>query len=135
MYIDSNIFIYAAVDTNKTGKHCRTIIQKISDKQCTVAASYLILDEVLWILKKQVGKDNAIKITKAMLSLPIKWIEVDSSVIFTMVDIFEKTALDPRDALHIASMKKSGISSILSEDTDFNNIEGITRISVSQFLQ
>jgi len=90
---------------------------------------------VIWVLKKKVGGDDAIKITKAMLSTPIKWAGVDKFVIIRMVDIFEKTRLDPRDAMHLASMKEPGESFIISEDADFDNVDGVERISISKCVE
>ena len=135
MYIDSNIFIFASMDKRKLGENCRKIIKLINEQKISCAASFLIIDEVMWILKKNVGRESAIKITKAMLSMPIKWIEVDKSVIIKMIDVFKKTILDPRDAIHIASMKELGISSIVSEDNDFDKVDGIERVTVSEFIE
>ncbi len=69
-------------------------------------------------MKKDVGKDCAIKIAKAMLSMPIKWIVIDKSVIIRMVD-----------AIHLSSMKDVGLSVIVSEDDDFDTVDGIERIN------
>ena len=135
MYIDSNIFIFASMDKGKLGENSRTIIKLINEQKISCAASFLILDEVMWILKKNVGREDAIKIAKAMLSMPIKWIEVDKLVVIKMINIFEKTKLDPRDAIHIASMKTLGLSSIVSEDNDFDKIDGIKRVTVSEFIE
>ncbi len=135
MYIDSNVFIFAATDKDKKGKNCRRIIELISQKKLICTSSYLVIDEVVWVLKKHIGKKDAIKITKAMLSLPIKWIELDKSIILKMIDILEKTNLDPRDAIHLASMMHSGLSSIISEDADFDKIDEIQRINASKFIE
>ena len=135
MYIDSNIFIFASIDKGKLGENSRAIIKLINEQKISCAASFLILDEVMWILKKIVGRGDAIKIAKAMLSMPIKWIEVDKSVVIKMINIFEKTKLDPRDAIHIASMKTLGLSSIVSEDNDFDKVDGIKRVTVSEFIE
>jgi len=35
-------------------------------KKITCATSFLVVDEVMWILKKSVGRDSAIKIISAM---------------------------------------------------------------------
>ncbi|CAD7766796.1 MAG: hypothetical protein DNFNHJIP_00196 [Candidatus Argoarchaeum ethanivorans] len=70
-----------------------------------------------------------------MLSLPIKWIEIKKSVIIKMMDVYEKTTLDPRDAIHISSMKEVGLSVIVSEDDDFNNVVGIERIKASECIE
>ncbi|CAD6494152.1 MAG: PIN domain protein [Candidatus Argoarchaeum ethanivorans] len=135
MYIDSNIFIFAATGKEELGQNCRKIIKLINEQKITCAASFLVIDEVIWILKKEVGKDSAIKITKAMLSMPIKWIEIKKSVIIRMMDTYEKTTLDPRDAIHISSMKEVGLSVIVSEDDDFDKVEGIERINASECIE
>ncbi|MEE8358487.1 MAG: type II toxin-antitoxin system VapC family toxin [Candidatus Hydrothermarchaeales archaeon] len=135
MYIDSNIFIFAATDKGKLGQNCREIIKLINEQKIACAASFLVVDEVIWILKKSVGKDSAIKITKAMLSTLVKWIEIDKLVIIKMINIYEKTTLDPRDAIHIASMKKVGLSVIVSEDDDFDKVDGIERINASKCIE
>ena len=132
MYVDSNVFIFAATDSGKKGKNCRKIIDMISEKKMICAASYLVIDEVIWVLRKHVGKKDSIKIVKTLLSLPIKWIELDKSITLSMIEILEKTKLDPRDAIHLASMKKLGLSSIISEDSDFDKIKEIQRISASK---
>jgi len=135
LYIDSNVFIFAATDRGKLGQNCREIIRLINEQKITCAASFLVVDEAMWILKKRVGRDSSIKITKAMLSMPIKWVEVDKSVIIKMIDIFEKTTLDPRDAIHIASMKELGLSVIVSEDNDFDKVDGIKRVGASKCIE
>ena len=52
-----------------------------------------------------------------------------------MIDIFEKTILDPRDAVHIASMKELGLSLIVSEDADFDKVKGIERVNASKCIE
>lgn len=135
MYIDSNIFIFAATDKDELGQNCRELMELINEQKITCAASYLVVDEVIWILKKMVGKENAVKIVKTMLSMPMKWIVVDRPVIMKMVDIYGRTTLDPRDAIHVSSMKDIGLSVILSEDADFDKVEGIERISASECVK
>jgi len=135
LYVDSNIFIFAAADKGKPGQDCREIIRLINERKITCASSFLVVDEVMWILKKNVGKDLAVKIVKAMLSMPIKWIAIDKSVIIRMVDAYEKTQLDPRDAIHVSSMKEVGLSVIVSEDDDFDKEDGIERMNASKCIE
>lgn len=135
MYIDSNIFIFAATDNGGLGKKCREIISLINNHKITGASSFLVIDEVMWIVKKHVGREDAVAIIKAMLSLPVKWIEVDKSVIIKMTDVFENSVLDPRDAAHVASMKELGLSSILSEDADFDAVNGVERVTVAECIE
>ncbi len=134
MYIDSNIFIYAAIDKGRTGADCRDILDLIAKQKITCAASLLDIDELIWVVKKHQGKEKATKIAKAALSLPIKWIELDKSVVLRMLSVYEKTPLAPRDAAHVASMKEMGLTTILSEDRDFDKVQGIKRMTAADCL-
>jgi predicted nucleic acid-binding protein len=128
MYVDSNIFIFASIDNGELGDRCTHILEMISQRKIVCACSYLVVDEVAYILKKNVGKEDALVIIKAILSLPLRWIDVNRSVIIGMVEQMENMELDPRDSIHLASMKAHGIGSILTYDRDFEGIDGITRI-------
>ncbi len=135
MYFDSNIFIFAAIDKGKVGKTCRKIMTLIDKQRVLAAANYMVIDEVLWVLKKNIGKEDAIRIVKTILSMPIKWINMDEPIVLETMAVFEKTTLDPRDSVHIASMKKVGLTTIVSEDRDFDKVEGIVRKDASDFLK
>lgn len=134
MYFDSNIFIFAAIDRGKLGQNCREIMKLIDKQKISATASFIVIDEVLWVLKRNIGRDDAIKIAKTMLSMPIKWISVDESIILGAVEIFERTTLDPRDSIHISSMRNVGVTTMVSEDKDFDKLEGIERINASGCL-
>ncbi len=135
MYIDSNIFIYSTLDKDELGENCRKVLEKIENGSLNASSSYLVLDEVLWILQNEIGKKDALKSTKMFLSLPIKWIDVKRDIIFQTLNIYGNSDLDPRDAIHLASMKKAKMTTLLSEDSDFDQIEGIERKSVDKFLE
>ena len=47
-----------------------------------------------------------------------------------MLSLMEEHSLQPRDALHLATMHANNISLIVSEDKDFDNISFIERRSV-----
>ncbi len=135
MYIDSNIFIFASTDQDILGESCQKILDMIESGEIQAASSLLVLDEVIWVLKKNLGREVAIKISKATLSLPIKWIDVSKSIMIETIDSFQKYNLDPRDCLHLASMKNSGITTIISEDTDFDKVKSIKRIDAATLLE
>lgn len=132
MYIDSNILIYAAEDKGELGENCRRIIENGS---LNAASSFLALDEALRVLQNEIGKEDALKSTKMLLSLPVKWIEVKRGVIYQSLKIYEEDDLDPRDSIHIACMKKEKSTILLSEDDDFDGIDGIERRGVEEFLE
>ena len=135
MYIDANIFIFAAADTGKTGDQCRDIITRLEDRDISAASSYLVIDEVLWVLQHEIGRADAVRATRMILSLPVRWMDVKRDVTVTALRLYEATDLDPRDAFHVAVMKTAGLNTILSEDSDFDGIQGIQRISPAHLLE
>lgn len=135
MYIDSNIFIFAALDRTELGDNCRRVLEMIQNNDLTCASSYLTIDEVIWVLKKKLGKENAVRIAKASMSLPVRWIDIDRAIMSRMIEQFSDHNLDLRDSLHLSSMKSAGINTILSEDKDFDNVKGIKRLDVEGLLK
>ena len=134
MYFDSNIFIFAALNKGELGRDCRALLSLLESKQISGAASYLVADEVVWVLQRKKGKTEAVELAKALLSLPLRWAEVNQTVIIRTLEAYEKTKLDPRDALHLASMRELGLSSIVSEDKDFDGVAGLERLTAAQCL-
>ncbi|MFW6196043.1 MAG: type II toxin-antitoxin system VapC family toxin [Thermoplasmatota archaeon] len=135
MYIDSNVFIYSVIDNRTLGDNCREIIDRIERGKLSGASSYLVLDEVLWILQNEVGKEGSLEANRMFLSLPLKWLNVDRKTMFTSLKFYESTDLDPRDSIHLGSMREAGLTSILSEDGDFDDIEWIERMDAEGYLK
>ncbi len=133
MYIDSYILIYSALDNGELGGSCRNFLDQIIKGKVSAASSYLVLDEVLWILQKEMGKEDALKAVKMFLSMPVKWIDVKREVVYYWLNIYSRSDLDPRDALHLATMKEVGLTTIVTEDKDFEDIEGIQRIDIKEW--
>ncbi len=133
MYVDSNILIYSALDNKELGDSCRNLLDQIVKGKVSAASSYLVLDEVLWILQKEMGKKDALKAVKMFLSMPLKWIDVKREVVYYWLTIYSGSDLDPRDALHLATMKEVGLTTIVTEDKDFQDIEGIQRIDIKEW--
>jgi len=72
MYLDANIIIYATIDTTSLGENCRRILKAINELYIHCSISYLLINEVLYILKKHIGKKDTITIIEETLKQPIK---------------------------------------------------------------
>jgi predicted nucleic acid-binding protein len=135
LYVDSNIFISAILDERSIGKDCSKVLEMITDRRILCASSLLTMDEVLYVLRKKTSKDDSIRYVKSFFTMPIRWIEVDRATVIGMLEAVEKEDLKPRDAIHLSTMRMQGIDTILTEDTDFDGIEGIKRISPSDLIR
>ncbi|OQX19985.1 MAG: hypothetical protein BWK75_05175 [Candidatus Altiarchaeales archaeon A3] len=83
IYMDSNVFIYAALYPDVKGDNARKLIGKIENGEVIGVTSSLTFDEVFWIVKKERNFDMALEAGKALLLMRnLKFLTVDNSVIW-----------------------------------------------------
>jgi predicted nucleic acid-binding protein len=129
-YIDSNIFILALLNTDEEGVKARKIISKISSGEQAVT-SYLTLDEVMWKVKKFRSQKDAVNAAETMISTPnLLFITVDDEVMSKAIKAVKEINLDLRDAIHLGSMRKAGVTQIVSLDSHFDHVPQIKRIKI-----
>ena len=133
MYIDANVFVYAALDRGEKGEIARKIIDNISDGKTTAAISALVCDEVAWIVQKLTDRSASFETLSLIIELPLTWLDITYNCMIHALEYYKK-GLDPRDALHLGIMKEYNINVIMSEDTDFDSVPGIDRWSLKRAI-
>lgn len=131
-YIDTNVFIYAFINSEILGKLCRAIINNLHVGKIIGFTSCLTFDEFLWAVKK-IKPDSFIDMGKDLLDLNIKFIDVDKIILHHALDMILKYKLKPRDAIHAATMELNNIYNLISEDSDFDRIDWIKRNGIMNF--
>ena len=132
VYIDSNIFVYAAINNEKEGEKAREILKKVKEGTWEGTSSLLTIDEVLWIIQKNVGKEMAHEIICTILIYPnMHFVDITKSLISEAIYIYKQKNLDPRDAIHLATMNFKNTSIIATNDADFDHIDGKKRIKLN----
>ena len=127
-YLDSYVFIYAAVDTGSKGDLARALLARIQEGGFDAATSSLTYDEFFWKLSREKGFSAAVTCTKALMELPnLRILSVDEKVMLKAMELLGKYNLNIRDAIHASAALNNGISEIISEDRDFDTISGLTR--------
>ncbi len=128
MFVDSNIFILAALGQDKKAKACRTFLSKVEKGEQHAVTSLLVLDEVLKVLETHTkSRDKAAAKTSRFSLLPnLRVCDVTSKHFSESLKHF-KLGLEPRDALHVAAALDNSSGKILSYDKDFDSVSGIKR--------
>jgi len=127
-YIDSNVFIYAALDDGEKGEWCRDLLETIEKGEEKGGSSYLTYDEVFWKIGNSSSTEDALEATEVILTMPnLRFFEVDNEVIWETHQIISEKGLDPRDAIHATTAKIHGIYTIVSEDDDFDDLAEMDR--------
>jgi len=138
-YLDTNVIIYAIESHPKYGEKCKDILKAVENAELEVYASTLILVEVINVLCKlnrileeeQKEKLNIRKNIDAILSLPIKWIELDFAIIRRASEYqFKVSGID---YVHVASMELSLVNEVISADKELDKIDFIKRIDPLTF--
>ncbi len=134
VYLDANVFIYAATDTGRSGICAVQILEAVQAGKVHALTSVLTLDEITFVVKKLRDLPTAITLGKSFLQL--NNLEIAPATIETAavaLEAMEQYSFLPRDALHYATARMHTASVIVTEDQDFNKIQGLKRFSIKEF--
>ena len=126
-YLDTNVFIYAAIKEDELGINSRRILDLITIGKIYGFTSCLTFDEFIWIIRK-IKPEMLAKAGSSLLDSNIKFADVNKLIIQNALDIMLEFNLKPRDAIHVATMNLEGIKEIISDDSDMDAIKEIIRI-------
>lgn len=131
-YIDSNIFAYPVIynpEVISEAKKSKEFLVKIALGKVEAYTATITWDEVAWIIRKVFGFEFSAEESKKFLSFPnLRFLGVKKTTVFKAQDLVEKYRLTPRDAIHAATALENKITTIVSYDKDFDEINEITRI-------
>src|SRR3989338_8406610 len=99
IYLDANVFVYYILDSGEKGNSARNIITKIVSGGEMAATSSLTVDEIVWILWKNVGREKAIAEALKIFEMPnLEVLSVTPEMSFKSLILLEKyPKLKPRD--------------------------------------
>jgi len=130
VYLDSNVFIFAANDNDPKSIKARKLLTSILKNELIGATSVLSIDEFVWKISKIVNNRNlAIQEGLRILDFRnLKVFSVDNLVMKIAFDFMLKyNFLKPRDAIHLAVAYSNGIKLIISDDSEFDKIKEVKR--------
>lgn len=135
IYIDTNIFVYATENHPKYGNDCKRVLEDIMNKNIDGCCSTLILAELLNVFVKMrkltKGKVDVKGSIQAVLSLPIKWFDID---FFLLVNAAEYNYnISGIDYIHVATMEINAIKKVISADAELDKVDFIQRINPLEY--
>jgi uncharacterized protein len=129
-YVDSNVFLYPTLYTEKEPKvkMAKEILLSIERGELRAFTSTLTWDEVVWIVRKAMGKDEAISQGQKLLGfINLEFICADENILSQAQALMTKYNLSPRDSIHVASALDRKLKIIISDDEDFDRVKEIKR--------
>ena len=127
LYLDSNVFVYAAINSKDLGENARELLQKIQQGEMQAETSALTFDEVFWAVKK-FDLDAAFEACHALLNFPnLDIVPVDRELVVFALQLIKEHHLAPRDAIHAATAIVGKADALVSTDAHFDKIEELKR--------
>lgn len=93
------------------------------------ATAALALDEVMWVLFRDGRRNQVAQTIEDIYAIPNLTVHaVPAEAPLHALPLLDKLA--PRDALHVVMMRELGCDTIVTDDSDFDKVPGITRVKL-----
>lgn len=131
IFIDTNIFMYAAGKESSQRLPCQAFLKKVveakgKDIYCT---NVEVLQEILHRYKSINTTEVGLKIFDSITCLGISILPIDLDSMHKARNLIEEfPRLGARDCVHLGFMQNQKISKMVSFDQDFSNISWLERI-------
>jgi predicted nucleic acid-binding protein len=127
-FLDANVFLFARLDDGRRGEAARGILRGV-DGAHPAATTAVVLNEVFWNLRKQIGMAEALEKSAQLARMPgLRILEVGERAWTQALELMTKHRhLKPNDALHAAAALGAGIGTIVSSDEDFDGLGDLRR--------
>jgi len=128
IYLDSNVFIYAVLGGAKEGSWCRDLVRRVAEGGEEAVTSALTVDEVVNQVRVSRGLETSIQAGEAILQMAhLAVAPADAETLWKSLELGRQLGLHPRDAIHAATALLRRTPELISEDADFDKVEGLRR--------
>ena len=129
-FIDANLLIYLNCMKEEDERKPYEALYYDILNSFVASIDPLVLDELIWISKKKYGVpyDTTLNFIHNAVLPYVDVLQIDSKIMNVFFNVLTKYRLKPSDAIHVAVMRTHNIKVIISEDDDFDSIEGIKRV-------
>lgn len=113
--------------TNEERESLDELFRKLLEE--SLFTNMLVVDETLYVSKRfGLPYDVTFDFLRGIVLPHIQIIPIDEEDIILTEKYLLKYGMKPSDAIHLSTMEKSGINRIVTEDEDFDRVEGVKRV-------
>ncbi len=134
-FLDANILMYAAGAAHPLREPCREALTRAVEQEVGLVTDAEVLQEILHryfsLGRPEIARavyDSAVRLCDEVLPID----ERHTSRALEL--LLEHSELNPRDAIHVATMEDHGLDRLLSTDQDFDAVDQVERIDPAAFL-
>ena len=132
-YIDSNIFISNLIGDKRLGKAAQKYLEAAaSGKESAVTSVHTMIEIYAFLKGKKLTEHKISEILIAINQHGVTMLPFEPEIMKEALSMVKKN-WKLGDAIHYATMKKNCIEEIVTDDSHFDNVEGIKRLDVLKF--
>lgn len=130
-FLDTNIFMYAAGREHPLKAPCVAILRRVAREELEVLTNAEVLQEILYRYSAIGEGERGLHLARVAVDqvggevLPVTLADMQRA--FDLVARYG-TTIKSRDAVHAATVLNHGLKHVISVDSHFDAIEGITRV-------
>lgn len=129
IFLDTNIFLYAAGGPHPEREACVRLLQQIGDGSLDATVNTEVVQELLFVLARRGRRQDGLKLARHVLSLFPGLLPVTRKDMLRACDLLDRyPRLPVRDAIHVATMLNNGLQTVVSVDSDFDHVAAIRRV-------
>ena len=129
IFLDTNIFIYAAGRAHPHQQPCARIMTRVASGSLPSTTNAEVIQEILYVLIRRGLRQEALSLSGSVLSLFPDLLPVTRDDLISARDLLNRyPALRVRDAIHAASMIRNGVETIVSFDPHFDAVSEVRRV-------
>lgn len=129
LFVDASFLIYLNASTDeKTRQAINNLFKSIIKDE--LYTDMLVVDEVLFISarKYKLSYSLTFKFLDSVVMPFTEIVPIDQDDYEKVKQLVELYNIKPSDAIHLSAMYKVGAKKIVTEDEDFNKVQGIERL-------
>ena len=129
VFLDANVFLYAAGGSDPYREPCRRVLRTVDDGSLPSNTSVEVVQELLYVLWRRGLAEKGIRLARDVIALFPELLPQTRDDLSDACGLLSRNpGLTPRDAVHVATMRRHGIETILTADVHFDGIPGIRRV-------
>ncbi len=129
-FLDTNIFLYAAGTPHPQREACARVLRRVADGSLDATINSEVVQEILYVLVRRGRRDDALKLAGHLTSLFPDLLAVTRDDVVGACELLRRyPRLSVRDAVHVGTMLRNGLKTIISVDSDFDQVSEIRRLA------
>lgn len=132
--IDANIFLYAAGREHAYREPCARFLARVQDGQLAANPDTEVLQELIHFFRsRRQVPDGVVVVRNVLEAFPDSFSITNSTIAIATDVIGSNPHLQARDAIHAAVVLEHSLEGIVTADTGFDAVDGVTRIDPREF--